>query len=306
MGFPHLKSARVVLYALSLTFLPLAARGRSPDALLPDGVCGSRQAILEAAQTGHALVQQVLAKGMLWGDKSLNEYINRLGQNLARSSGSQQVFAFYVVYDPVVNAQALPGGYVVINSGVISLAETEAELASVLSHEIAHENACDWRTAPTKGNLFELMALVPAVVFGGPAGIALLTGSGWAATLGRARANRLAEDRADRLAAQYLVRAGYDPHAAAQFFERLQADQVRAGGEPTGLLASHPRTMDREKKLEKIIPLLPPPEFALHDDAEFLCMRQAVRNYDVIYARVAGVRLPGRDAPPPELSRRSQ
>ena len=306
MGFPHLKRARVVLCALSVTFLPLAARGRSPDALLPDGVCGSRQTILEAAQTGHAMVQQVLAKGMLWGDKSLNEYVNRLGQNLARSSGSQQVFAFYVLYDPVVNAQALPGGYVVINSGVISLAESEAELASVLSHEIAHENACDWRNAPTKGNLFELMALVPAVVFGGPAGIALLTGSGWAATLGRARSNRLAEDRADRLAAQYLVRAGYDPRAAAQFFQRLQAEQERDGGEPTGLLATHPRTLDREKRLEQFIPLLPPPEFALHDDAEFLRVRQAVRDYDEIYARVACVRLPGRDAPPPLLSRRSQ
>jgi predicted Zn-dependent protease len=250
------------------------------------------------------MVQQALARGMRWSDNSLNEYVNRLGQNLARSSGSQQIFAFYVLYNPAVNAQSFPGGYVVINSGVISLSESEAELASVLSHEIAHENSCDWRTAPSKGNLFELIALVPTVALGGPAGIAILAGSGWAGTLARARSNRSDEERADRLAAQYLVRAGYDPHAAAQFFQRLQADQERSGGEPGGLLATHPRTVDRQEKLEKIIPNLPPPEFVLHDEAEFLRMRQAVRDYDEIYSRAVGVRVPGHDAPLPELSRR--
>jgi predicted Zn-dependent protease len=106
------------------------------------------------------------------------------------------------------------------------------------------------------------------------------------------------------LAAQYLVRAGYDPHAAVQFFQRLQAEQERSGGEPEGLLATHPRSIDRQKKLEEIIPYLPPPEFALHDEAEFLRMRQAVRDYDEIYSRVVGVRVLGRAAPPPELPHR--
>jgi predicted Zn-dependent protease len=260
--------------------------------------------MLEATQAGNAMVQQALARGMPWGDKSLIEYVNRLGQNLARSSGSQQVFSFYVIYNPVVNAQAFPGGYIVINSGAISLAESEAELASVLSHEIAHENSCDWRTAPRKGNLVELVAIVPTVVLGGPAGIAILAGSGWAGTLARARFSRYEEQRADRLAAEYLVSAGYNPQAAVKFFQRLQAEQEQSGGEPGGLLATHPPAIDRRRKLEKIIPHLPPPEFALHDEAEFLRMRRAVRDYDEIYSRAVGVRVPGHDAPPPELSRR--
>jgi Zn-dependent protease with chaperone function len=166
-------------------FLPVMIFGRTGERSLPDGVCGSPQTMLEAAHMGQAMVQQVFARGMPWGDNALNEYVNRLGQNLARSSGSQQVFSFYVLYNPQVNAQSFPGGYIVINSGVISLAASEAELASVLSHEIAHENACDWRTGPSKGNLFELIAIVPVVVFGGPAGIAIAAGSGWAGTLAR-------------------------------------------------------------------------------------------------------------------------
>jgi predicted Zn-dependent protease len=297
-------SCRVTLFALVVAFLPLAAHGRSPDTPWPDGICSSPQAMLEATQTGNVMVQQALAAGMPWGDRSLNEYVNRLGQNLARSSGSQQMFAIYVLYNPEVNARSFPGGHIVINSGAISRAESEAELASVLSHEIAHENSCDCPTGPRRGKPSGLIPLVPTVGLAGPAGVALASGSDWAETVARARSSRSKEERADRLAAQYLVRAGYDPHAAAQFFQRVQAEQERSGGELGGLLATHPRSSDRRNKLEKIIPNLPPPEFALHDEAEFLRMRRAVRDYDEIYSRVVGVRVHGLDAPPPELSRR--
>jgi predicted Zn-dependent protease len=300
----HSIRRRVTLLVLVVTFLPLPARGRRRDTLLPDGVCGNRETMLEANRAGNAMLQRALVAGMPWGDKSLNEYVNRLGQKLARSSGSQQTFSFYVLYNPEVNARSFPGGYIVINSGAISLAESEAELASVLSHEIAHENSCDWRTAHAKGNLLELISVVPMVVLAGPAGIAVAAGSGWAGRMVRARFSRSEEQRADRLAAQYLVRAGYDPRAAVQFFQRLQAEQERDGGEPGGLLATHPRSTNRRKNLEKIIPSFPPPEFALQDEAEFLRMRRAVRDYDEMYSRLVGVRMPGHDAPPPELSQR--
>jgi predicted Zn-dependent protease len=289
---------------LLLTFLPLSARGRRRDTLQPDGVCGDRETMLEASQTGKAMLQQALAAGMPWGDKSLNEYVNQLGQNLARSSGSQQIFSFYVLYNPEVNARAFPGGYIVINSGAISVAESEAELASVLSHEIAHENSCDWRTAPGKGNLLELISVVPVVLLGGPAGIALAAGSGWADRVVRARFSRSKEEQADRLAAQYLVRAGYDPRAAVQFLQRVQAQPERSGGEPGGFLATHPRSSERRKKLEKIILNLPRPQFAVQDEAEFLRMRRAVRDYEEMYSRLVGAPVPAHDAPPPKLSHR--
>ena len=154
--------------------LPLTLFGRTGERSLPEGICGGPQTMREASRAGQAMVQQVLARRMPWSDNSLDEYVNRLGQNLAHSSGSQQIFSFYVLYNPEINARSYPGGYIVINSGVISLATSEAELASVLSHEIAHENSCDWRAGPSKGNLFELIALVPTVVFGGPVGIAML------------------------------------------------------------------------------------------------------------------------------------
>ena len=304
MKTPHPLSRWVAVGVLVAMGLPPLARGRSLAWELPDGACGSQEAMLQAAQTGQAMVQRELARGMPWGDRSLNEYINRLGQNLARSSGSEQNFTFYVVYNPEVNAEAFPGGYVVINSGVIGLAESEGELASVLAHEIAHENSCDWRNTPRKGNLVELIALVPTMVFAGPAGIAIVAGSGWASTLARARFDRSDEQRADRLAVRYLLRAGYDPYAAPRFFQRLQAEQNRGRGQPGGLLATHPRVADRQRNLEAFIPTLPPAECAPHDDTEFLRMRRSVRNYDEIYSAVMGANLSGRDATAPTLSRR--
>jgi predicted Zn-dependent protease len=192
----------------------------------------------------------------------------------------------------------------VINSGAVSVAESEAELAAVLCHEIAHENSCDGQTPGREGNFFELICSAPTVVLGGPAGIAITAGAAWAAAGERARVIRAQEERADRLAAQYLVRAGYDPHAVAQFFRRVEAEEPRSGAETGRLLATHPRPNDRRSKLDKVTADLPFQAVAPHDETEFLHMRQAVRDYDDMYSRLVNIRLPGRDAPVPVLSRR--
>jgi len=253
----------------------------------------------EAAQMGHAMVQQALAVGMPWADPGLPEYVNRLGQNLARSSESRQAFYFYVLYDPRANAQAFPGGFVVVTSGVISMAENEAELASVLTHEIAHINACHWRTSPWRVSLFEVLILVPTVALAGPAGIALTSGGGLAAPLARARLSRSAERQADFLGVQYLERAGYDPEAAVKMFSRLELEEARQGIKSGGLLATHPRVSDRRKSLERYVSGLPTPGFRLHDEAEFRQMRKEIQDYDDIYFRATGVPVPGREMPPP-------
>jgi predicted Zn-dependent protease len=300
----HPRNRRMSLLACALVCLAPATRAWPRDAALPNGACGNPERMAGALEAGHVMLQQTLAAGMPWGGARLNEYVNRLGQNLARSSGSQQDFTFYVLYNPEVNAQAFPGGFVVVNSGVISTAENEAGLASVLSHEIAHVNACDWRTSPWKTNLFELLAIVPAVALAGPMGIALTSASGWVAPVARARFSRSAERRADRLAVQYLVREGHNPRAAVSMFARLEEEQSTQGVESGGVLAAHPRVSERRKNVERFLPRLPPPEFVPHDEAEFLSVRKDVLDYDEVYSRAVGARVPGRDLPPPALTHR--
>jgi predicted Zn-dependent protease len=295
----------VVLLIVWIVVLPPVVSGRAPNAFISDGACGGPEARLEASRAGSAMVEQVLSAGIRWDDNGLNEYLNRLGQNLARNSGSSEVFSFYVLYNPAVNAEALPGGFIVINTGAISLAESEDELAYVISHEIAHENSCDWRPVSPRGNLFELIGLVPAVVLGGPAGIAIAVGTGWAESAAHARSHRTGEDRADSLAAFYLWRAGYDPTAATRFFGRLEAEQQHTGGNVGGLMSSHPRTADRRKRLEKLIPTFPAQHDPPHDPSEFLKARRSVLEYDEMYSRLVSEPLPGHEAPLPVLSRRS-
>ena len=296
---------RVAPLILWIGSLASVAHGGPLNEAFPVGACGGPETRLEASRAGSAMVQQALSAGIPWDDATLNEYVNRLGQNLARNSGSSEVFSFYVLYNPAANAQAFPGGFIIINTGAITLAESEDELAYVISHEIAHENACDWQPVAARGNLYELICVVPTVVLGGPAGIAIAASTGWAAKAARARSHRTGEDRADRLAASYLWRAGYDPGAATRFFDRLEAEQQRTGQETGGLMASHPRTADRRQKLEKLIPTFPAQNAPPHDGSEFLKVRRAVLEYDEMYSRLASVPAPGRQAPLPELSRRS-
>ena len=248
------------------------------------------------------MLDQAMARGTLWGGDDLREYVNRLGQNLARASGSRQEFTFVVVYDPEINAQAFPGGYVTVNSGAISFAESEAELSAVLAHEIAHVNACDCEDSGKK-NAVGFLALVPALALAGPVGIALTAGTGIMAPVTRAHSRRSAERRADRLAAQYLVQAGYDPHAVLTMLTRVEQQDLE-GGDTRSLLATHPRTRDRQKGAERFVVQLPPPEKLPHDDTEFRRMQKQVRDYDELYSRAFHTRLPGKEPVLPPLSDR--
>lgn len=302
----HPTTRRATLLVGVFVCLAVAAHARSRESAQPNGVCSDPQHMAEARQVGRLMLQQVFSVGMPWADKALNEYVNRLGQNLARSSESQQVFSFYILYNPEVNAQAFPGGFVVVNSGVISTAENEAELASVLSHEIGHINACNCQASPRKDGLVELLTVLPVIALGGPAGIVLLTGSGLAAPVIQARINRSAEYQADRLGVQYLLRAGYDPKAALKMFERVEEEESSRGVKSGGLLAGHPALSDRRKRLEKILAGLPPPDIVPHDETEFRQMRKQVQDYDQVYSRLVGVRVPGHEASPAVLSRRPQ
>ena len=266
----------------------------------PDGTCGDSSRVARQNAIGRTLFSRALAQGSPWRDEHLGEYVNRLGQNLVRASGSRQNFTFYVIYNPAINAQAFPGGYVLVNSGVVGSAESEGELASVLAHEIAHLNACDGQTT-SKRTATELLVLAPLVALTGPVGLAATFGAGMAIPVSRARSKRSAERRADRLAAEYLARAGYDPRAAVTMLERLQTPGAE-GGDTRGLLATHPRARDRVKDEIEILASLPPIEIVPHDEKEFLRMQKEVRDYDEIYARALHLRLPGREPDLPPLS----
>jgi predicted Zn-dependent protease len=185
-----------------------------------------------------------------YDDPELARYVSSLGKLLARTSEMPDLeFTFTVLDSPIVNAFALPAGYVYITRGLLALADSEAELAGVLAHEIGHVTARHTAERYGQTMLAQGATLGAGLLLGGSASD--LTGAG--AMLFVRSWSRDQEHEADLLGVRYLSRVGYRPQAMASFLTRLQA-QSRLDAEIAGspgkadefsLLQTHPRTADR-------------------------------------------------------------
>ncbi|WP_051329196.1 M48 family metalloprotease [Geminicoccus roseus] len=184
-------------------------------------------------------------------------YVQDLGEKLvAVSELPGQDFTFTLLDSPVVNAFALPGGYVYVTRGLMALAADEAELAGVIAHEIGHvtgRHTAQRDTQSTYAQGASAIGVLLGGLFLGEAGaraaaqVAQTAAPAW--VMGYSRDQ---EFEADQLGIRYLTRAGYDPRAMASFLGRLQAQaelQARQTGQPVdaeeSIYASHPRTLDR-------------------------------------------------------------
>ena len=113
---------------------------------------------------GKQLAQEVDKSAKFIDDPVVNEYVNRIGQNLVRNSDARVPFTIKVIDSDAVNAFALPGGFFYVNSGLVLHADEEAELAGVMAHEIAHVCARHGTKQATKGDIVQ-MASIPAMIF---------------------------------------------------------------------------------------------------------------------------------------------
>jgi predicted Zn-dependent protease len=206
---------------------------------------------------GKQLADEVSRTAKIVDDPIVAEYINRVGQNLARNSDGKVPFSFKVIDDQAVNAFALPGGFLFVNTGLILQAETEGEMAGVLAHEIAHVAARHGTRQATRGQIANL-ATIPLIFLGGWTGFGVRQAAGLAIPMGFLQFSRKFEAEADFLGLQYLYASGYDPIAFVDFFERLQAMEKKKPGTLASVFRSHPMTDDRiasaQKEIERILP----------------------------------------------------
>jgi predicted Zn-dependent protease len=218
---------------------------------------------------GKTLAQQVDATARLVKDPAVNEYINRLTQNLVRHSDAKVPFTVRVIESPDVNAVALPGGYFFVNSGLILAADDEAELAGPMAHEIAHVAARHGTRNMTKSELINY-ATLPLIFVGGGIGFAARSAATVAIPMSFMKFSRGDEREADYLGVQYMYEAGYDPQAFVQMFEKLLSEEKKQPGFIAKAFASHPPTPDRIRATEKEIhTLLPPRKEYIEDTSEF-------------------------------------
>src|SRR5262249_52737130 len=132
---------------------------------------------------GRQLAEEVRKQGKLLDDPIVGEYINRLGQNLVRNSDATIPFTFQIVEGEQLNAFALPGGFVFVNTGLIQAAESEAELAGAMAHEIAHVAARHMTRQMTRQQIVSYGTL-PLIFLGGWTGYAVRQGVGAGIPLG--------------------------------------------------------------------------------------------------------------------------
>ena len=191
--------------------------------------------------------------GGKYTEGELQAYVSSIGNLLAQTSELPQIeWTFTVLNSPVVNAFALPGGYVYVSRGLVALAENEAQLASVLAHEIGHVTARHSAQRYGSQQLAGIASVLSGALLGRPAGQATAALS----QVAIASYSREQELEADTLGIRYLTRAGYDPEASAAFLAKLQAEselKAELAGNPEAanefsLLQTHPRTMDRVRE----------------------------------------------------------
>jgi len=206
---------------------------------------------------GRQLSQEVERQVKLVGDPTINEYINRVGQNIVRNSDCKVPFTIKVVESDEINAFALPGGFFYVNSGLILAADDEAELAGVMAHETAHVCARHGTENESKGQLIQF-ASIPLIFMGGVGGFAIRQAAGLIIPISFLQFSRKDEAEADYLGLQYMYKTGYDPGAAVSFFEKLQAKESARPGSVSKLFSTHPPTGDRiemeKKNIELILP----------------------------------------------------
>ncbi len=192
-------------------------------------------------------------------DPVVNEYVNRIGQNIVKNSDCKVPFTIKVIDTDEINAMALPGGFFYVNSGLILAADEEAELAGVMAHETAHVCAHHAAREQTRLGYMQIGSIPLYILTSGSwTGYGIYEASQLAIPVTFLQFSRNFEAEADYLGLQYMYRAGYDPQAFIQFFEKLDALEKHKPGTLAKVFSDHPQTPDRINRSEDEIATIMP------------------------------------------------
>ncbi|MEP1473164.1 MAG: M48 family metalloprotease [Halieaceae bacterium] len=211
-----------------------------------------------AESVGDEMYRKFVEEGAIYDNPELSDYITRIGRSLVTSAKRDpDDFTFTVIDSPDINAFATPGGYVYMNRGLLAYLDNEAELAGVLSHEVAHITANHSTERRTAGVASKVLSTT----------VYILTGSGDLADASNMYGTELVsgygrdqELEADGLGSEYMFKSGYEPEALLEvigvlkdqeMFQRVKAKETgRKKGSYHGLYATHPRN---DKRLQTVI-----------------------------------------------------
>lgn len=232
------------------------------------GVFGGGSLEKEVA-LGRQLAAEVDRQAKFIEDPVITEYINRVGQNVVLHSDAKIPFTIKVLDSDEANAFALPGGFFYVNKGLILAADNEAEMAGVMAHEIAHVTARHAVENQTKGMWLQGLAIAGSIFLGGVPGLIINNLGGLGMLAAFLKFSRGAEEEADKLGAQYLYAAGYDPNAQSTMFEKLLAKNKKKPGLISKAFSTHPQTADRMQASRALVARFPDREEYVVSTSEF-------------------------------------
>jgi predicted Zn-dependent protease len=212
---------------------------------------------MQERQIGHQSMLQIRASKQYLDDVEVSDYLNQLGYKLVQNSAEPSLeFEFFALDDHNINAFAMPGGYIGVNSGLLLTAQSESELAAVLSHEIAHvtQHHLARILSGTRNDGWSTMAALALAILA-----ARTNPQAAEAAIASAQAHsiqkqldftRTHEQEADRVGLDILEKSNFNIHAMPEFLNRLQlATRLLEGQAPT-YLRTHPITSDRVADIE--------------------------------------------------------
>jgi predicted Zn-dependent protease len=244
------------LFILFVTALLVFAAGARADEELPD-IGSPAQAVLtpeEEYKIGRMIVRGLRDSGQILEDPEVTEYLRDIGHRLAsEANDGSQKFDFFPIRERTINAFALPGGFIGVNSGLILETKNESELAGVLAHEVAHvtqRHIARGLAAQSRNSLVSTAAMLAAILLGAAAGGGDGAMAGVAAAQSIAIQNQISftranEAEADRVAINVLARAGFDPEGMPAFFETMGRRSGMGEAQIPEMLRTHPVTSTR-------------------------------------------------------------
>lgn len=246
---------RALAYASALLLMLMPMTGLAQTQVKPGFNLFAPQQDVEIGQQSALEAEKQLP---LLRDARAAEYLNRLGQTLAaQAPGERYPYTFKLVNASDINAFALPGGPVYINRGTLEAAQSEAELAGVIAHEIAHVALRHGTNQASKAYLAQAgLGVLGGVLGNGSLGSIIGAVGGLGLNTLFLKYSRDAETKADVVGAQIMARAGYNPLDLARFFETLQRESKRNPSSLENFFSDHPSPANRTQRIEQEAALL--------------------------------------------------
>ena len=262
-----MRQKRFLCFGLAAAGILMLSAWRKPgEPLRPSGLNFFSKE--QDVQLGQEAATEVRKQVTVVQNQFLQDYIRRIGKRLASEpEAGDWPFNFTVILEPSINAFALPGGPMFVNSGTIANAQNEAQIAGVMGHEMSHVILRHGTKQASKANLLQIPAMLAGAVAGDGSLLGELTklGVGLGANSILLKYSRDDESQADALGTHLMSEAGYNPIELAHFFQKLES---QGGSRPLQFLSDHPNPGNREEAIQEEVRTLPHRQYG-YETGEF-------------------------------------